>query len=74
MRQRSGMHGLLVSSVLELDLFCIMLISMRIAYRFPKAQERLEELKRSGSKSTRPVNGKLSRKDQKRDEENCVVM
>jgi hypothetical protein len=42
----------------------------------------LEELKRSGGRNAqpKPVNGKLSRKegsgkrDQKRDEENCVVM
>lgn len=45
-----------------------------IDYRFPKAQERLHELQRSGSKASRPVNGKLSRKDQKKDEENCVLM
>ncbi|EGP87010.1 uncharacterized protein MYCGRDRAFT_71704 [Zymoseptoria tritici IPO323] len=51
------------------------------SHKFPKAIERLEELKRSGGKNAppaRPVNGKLSRKegkrDQKRDEENCSVM
>ncbi len=44
------------------------------AFKFPKAQERLEELRRSGSKSSKPVNGKLARKDQKKDEENCTLM
>ena len=47
-----------------------------LAYKFPKAQERLEEMKRTGGKGPKPapVNGKLARKDQKRDEENCAVM
>lgn len=44
------------------------------AYKFPKAVERLEEMKKSGSRKPAPANGKLTRKDQKRDEENCVVM
>jgi len=47
------------------------------SYKFPKALERLEELRKGGGKGGRgpaPVNGKLTRKDQKRDEENCVVM
>ncbi|CAK4032594.1 chitin synthase regulatory factor 3-like [Lecanosticta acicola] len=45
------------------------------SYKFPKAIERLEELKKGG-KSSRPApaNGKLTRKDQKHNEENCVVM
>ena len=49
---------------------------MITAYKFPKAIERLEELKRSGGKKEKavPQNGKLTRKDQKKDEENCVVM
>ena len=51
-----------------------MTLTLFPAYRFPKAQERLEELRKNGSKGSRPVNGKLTRKDQKRDEENCVMM
>lgn len=50
-------------------IFCVC-----VAYRFPKAQERLDELKRSGNKSAKPVNGKLSHKDKKKDDENCTVM
>lgn len=45
-----------------------------IAYKFPKALERLEELKKSGKSRAAPVNGKLARKDQKRDEAECAVM
>lgn len=45
-----------------------------IAYRFPKALARLEELKKSGKQKAAPVNGKLTRKDQKKDEAECVVM
>ncbi|CAK1355296.1 unnamed protein product [Cercospora beticola] len=52
--------------------------SRAASYKFPKAIERLEELKRGGGKKDKsfppPSNGKLTRKDQKRDEENCVVM
>ncbi|KAF2207458.1 hypothetical protein CERZMDRAFT_122705 [Cercospora zeae-maydis SCOH1-5] len=51
--------------------------SRAASYKFPKAIERLEELKRGGGKKDRafpPANGKLTRKDQKRDEENCAVM
>ncbi|KAF7187243.1 Chitin synthase regulatory factor 3 [Pseudocercospora fuligena] len=45
------------------------------SYKFPKAVERLEELKRNGGKNrSAPQNGKLTRKDQKHNEENCVVM
>ncbi|KXL48459.1 hypothetical protein M433DRAFT_63189 [Acidomyces richmondensis BFW] len=43
-------------------------------HKFPKALERLEELKKSGKSKPTPANGKLTRKDQKRDEENCVMM
>lgn len=46
----------------------------RTAHKFPKALERLEELKKSGKSKPTPANGKLTRKDQKRDEENCVMM
>ena len=45
-----------------------------VAYKFPKAQERLEELRRGGSRNAKPVNGKLARKDQKKDEAECSVM
>ncbi|TKA71782.1 hypothetical protein B0A55_04310, partial [Friedmanniomyces simplex] len=44
------------------------------AYKFPKALERLEELKKSGKSRVAPVNGKLARKDQKRDEAECAVI
>lgn len=48
------------------------------AYKFPKAQERLDELRRNpggkGGGKPAPVNGKLARKDQKRDEAECAVM
>jgi len=44
-----------------------------IAYKFPKAQERLEELKRGGSK-VQMKRERLSRTNQKQQEENCSVM
>jgi hypothetical protein len=43
------------------------------AYKFPKAQERLEELKRGGSK-VQMKRERLSRTNQKQQEENCSVM
>ncbi|KAF1359020.1 hypothetical protein EJ07DRAFT_121872 [Lizonia empirigonia] len=43
------------------------------AYKFPKAQERLEELKRGGSKA-QMKRERLSRTNQKQQEENCSVM
>lgn len=44
------------------------------SFRFPKALERLEELRKGGSKAkAKPVDGRL-RRDQKRDEAECVVM
>jgi hypothetical protein len=43
------------------------------AYKFPKAQERLEELKKGGSKA-QMKRERLSRTNQKQQEENCVVM
>jgi TPR repeat protein len=43
------------------------------AYKFPKAQERLEELKRGGSKA-QMKRERLSRSNQKQQEENCSVM
>ncbi|KAF2116589.1 hypothetical protein BDV96DRAFT_29612 [Lophiotrema nucula] len=43
------------------------------SYKFPKAQERLEELKKGGAKVQRGRE-RLSRTNQKQHEENCVVM
>lgn len=43
------------------------------AYRFPKAQERLEELKRGGVK-VQKNRERLSRTNQKQHEADCVVM
>lgn len=43
------------------------------AYKFPKAQERLEELKRGGAKVQRGRE-RLSRSNQKQHDENCSVM
>ncbi|KAF1963190.1 hypothetical protein CC80DRAFT_399253 [Byssothecium circinans] len=43
------------------------------AYKFPKAQERLEELKRGGAK-VQMKRERLSRSNQKQQEENCTVM
>jgi len=65
------MDVLLVSQLM-LYLLGIVLIVM-IAYKFPKAQERLEELKRGGSK-VQMKRERLSRTNQKQQEENCSVM
>jgi hypothetical protein len=46
---------------------------MIIAYKFPKAQERLEELKKGGAK-VQMKRERLSRSNQKQQEENCTVM
>ncbi|PVH93176.1 hypothetical protein DM02DRAFT_542059 [Periconia macrospinosa] len=43
------------------------------AYKFPKAQERLEELKKGGAK-VQMKRERLSRSNQKQQEENCSVM
>ncbi|KAF2712723.1 hypothetical protein K504DRAFT_475016 [Pleomassaria siparia CBS 279.74] len=43
------------------------------AYKFPKAQERLEELKKGGAK-VQMKRERLSRSNQKAQEENCTVM
>lgn len=43
-----------------------------LAFQFPRALERLEEL-RKGGKNKSIQNGKLTR-DKKKDDENCVVM
>lgn len=47
--------------------------NMTTAYKFPKAQERLEELKKGGSK-VQMKRERLSRTNQKQQEENCSVM
>ena len=46
------------------------------SYKFPKAIERLEELKRGGAKAARPEHkgARLQRKDQKKDEAECSLM
>ena len=44
-----------------------------VAYKFPKAQERLEELKKGGVKVQRNRE-RLSRSNQKQHEADCVVM
>lgn len=45
------------------------------AYKFPKAIERLEELKRGGkSGKQNPNTARITRKDQKKDEAECAVM
>lgn len=49
------------------------LLTITVAYKFPKAQERLEELKRGGAKVQRSRE-RLSRTNQKQHDENCVVM
>ncbi|KAK5175053.1 uncharacterized protein LTR77_000190 [Saxophila tyrrhenica] len=44
------------------------------SHNFPKARERLEELRRNGGRSSKqPANGKLTR-NQKKDESECAVM
>ncbi|KAF2753390.1 HCP-like protein [Pseudovirgaria hyperparasitica] len=43
------------------------------AHKFPKAQERLEELKKGGMKAQKSRE-RLSRTDRKQQDENCVVM
>lgn len=43
------------------------------AYKFPKAQERLEELKRGGA-SAQKNRERLSRSNPKQVEKDCVVM
>lgn len=48
-----------------------MLTAYFLAFQFPRALERLEELKKGGK--NKAMSGKLTR-DKKKDEENCVVM
>lgn len=43
------------------------------ALRYPKAQERLEELKKGGVKAQKNRE-RLSRSDRRQHDENCVVM
>jgi len=57
-----------------------------LAYRFPKAQDRLDELRKGGAVAAPPSGArggpptakdhreKLTRKDQKKDEAECTVM
>jgi len=57
-----------------------------LAYRFPKAQDRLDELRKGGAAAAPPSGAggkpptardhreKLTRKDQKKDETECIVM
>jgi TPR repeat protein len=59
---------LILTPVLEMKT-----LTSRPAYKFPKAQERLEELKRGGSKA-QMKRERLSRTNQKQQEENCSVM
>ena len=49
------------------------MLTVVIALKFPKAQERLEELKRGGTK-VQKNRERLSRSNQKQHEENCRVM
>lgn len=44
------------------------------SFRFPKALERLEELKRGGGKSRGKAGEARIRRDQKRDEAECTIM
>jgi hypothetical protein len=44
-----------------------------VAYKFPKAQERLEELKKGGVK-VQKNRERLSRTNQRAHEENCTIM
>lgn len=67
------MAELRVSCDVRISFCCCMLLIHELAYNFPKALERLEELKRGG-KNTRAASGRLTRKDQKRDEAECAVM
>ena len=50
--------------------FCVFFLLL--AFQFPQAVARLEEL-RKGGKSRNVQQGKLTR-DKKKDDENCVVM
>ena len=43
------------------------------AYKFPKAQERLEELKKGGAKAQKGRE-RISRSDQKATEADCSIM
>jgi hypothetical protein len=76
MKRRNGTEGLHVSFDLH---FAYKYnheeqANWSVAYNFPKARERLEELRKNPHKGARqPANGKLSR-NQKKDESECVVM
>jgi len=83
-RRRGGMDVRLVSQFLSLFthacltelrrlVFCLLSLTSSTAYKFPKAQERLDELKRGGAKVQRSRE-RLSRSNQKQHEADCVVM
>ncbi|KAI4725234.1 HCP-like protein [Aureobasidium sp. EXF-10728] len=44
------------------------------SYKFPKAVERLEEIRKGKAAKPQPNQGRLTRSNQKRDEAECVVM
>ena len=52
-----------------LELMC----GLFVAYKFPKAQERLEELKKGGTKAQKNRE-KLSRNDKVKNEADCAMM
>lgn len=51
----------------------LLLTTMIIAHNFPKARERLDELRRGGTKAQKNREN-LNRKDQKKNDENCIIM
>jgi hypothetical protein len=58
--------------LLVLRTFLLICDCVSAAFQFPRALERLEELKKGG-KNKSMQNGKLTR-DKKKDDENCAVM
>ncbi|KAI5195274.1 HCP-like protein [Aureobasidium subglaciale] len=44
------------------------------SYKFPKAVERLEEIRKGKTARSQPNQGRLTRSNQKRDEAECIVM
>lgn len=65
------MGGLLVSCHCPHSCWKSSLTDRATALQFPKALERLEELRKGGK--NKAMSGKLTR-DKKKDDENCVVM
>ena len=51
----------------------ILTLNLIIAYKFPKAPERLEELKKGGAKAQKGRE-RISRSDQKATEADCSIM